>query len=154
MKRRSPLWIRQAHHERGPLVLSLSKDLFISAGAALLVLVAGSACTPVTPTDVTIRFHYSHFAPSMVQVRAGVPVTITLRNDDPIDHEWIVGSPAVHEVHRHGTEAVHDSRPTEVTVPALSSRVTTIVFSAGQEAYICHLPGHEEYGMTGTLRAV
>jgi uncharacterized cupredoxin-like copper-binding protein len=39
-------------------------------------------------------------------------------------------------------------------VPALSSRVTTIVFPAGQEAYICHLPGHEEYGMTGTLRAV
>jgi len=30
MKRRSPLWIRRAHHERGPLVLSLSKDLFIS----------------------------------------------------------------------------------------------------------------------------
>ena len=126
----------------------------LGLGAALLVLVAGSACTPVAPTDVTIRFHYSHFAPAMVQVRAGVPVTITLRNDDPIDHEWIVGSPAVHEVHRHGTEAVHDSRPTEITVPALSSRVTTIVFSAGQEAYICHLPGHEEYGMTGTLRAV
>src|SRR5437867_2619675 len=30
MKKRSPLWIRQAHHERGPLVLSLSKDFFIS----------------------------------------------------------------------------------------------------------------------------
>ncbi len=30
MKKRSPLWIRRAHHERGPLVLSLSKDFFIS----------------------------------------------------------------------------------------------------------------------------
>ncbi len=104
--------------------------------------------------EVTIDFHYSHFSPSLVSVRAGVPVTITLRNDDPIDHEWIVGSPAVHEVHRHGTESVHDTRPTEVSVPALSTRVTTVVFPAGQQAYICHLPGHEEYGMSGTLRAL
>jgi len=104
--------------------------------------------------EVTIDFHYSHFSPSLVSVRAGVPVTITLRNDDPIDHEWIVGSPAVHEVHRHGTESVHDTRPTEVSVPALSTRVTTVVFPAGQQTYICHLPGHEEYGMSGTLRAL
>ena len=27
-------------------------------------------------------------------VPAGVPVTIVLRNDDPIDHEWIVGDAA------------------------------------------------------------
>jgi uncharacterized cupredoxin-like copper-binding protein len=41
-----------------------------------------------------------------------------------------------------------------VTVPALSTRVTTVTFdAAGDEAYICHLPGHEEYGMSGTLVA-
>lgn len=122
--------------------------------AALLTLVVGSACAPAAPTSVTIRFHYSHFEPSVVRVRAGVPVTITLRNDDPIDHEWIVGPAAVHQVHRVGTEAVHDSRPTEVTVPSLSSRTTTVVFAAGQEQFICHLPGHEAYGMTGTLNAI
>jgi uncharacterized cupredoxin-like copper-binding protein len=121
---------------------------------ALLTVLVGSACAPSAPTDVTVRFHYSHFEPSALRVRAGVPVTILLRNEDPIDHEWIVGPAAVHEVHRHGTEAVHDQRPTEVTVPALSSRVTTIVFPAGQEQYICHLPGHEEYGMSGMLRAL
>ena len=121
---------------------------------ALLTALVGSACAPLAPTDVTVRFHYSHFEPSALRVRAGVPVTILLRNEDPIDHEWIVGPAAVHELHRHGTEAVHDQRPTEVTVPALSSRVTTIVFPAGQEQYICHLPGHEDYGMSGVLRAV
>jgi uncharacterized cupredoxin-like copper-binding protein len=126
----------------------------IVACAALLTIVPGSACAPAAPRDVTIRFHYSHFVPAQVRVRAGVPVTITLRNDDPIDHEWIVGSAAVHEVHRRGTEAVHDSRPTEVTVPALSTRVTTVAFSTGELAFVCHLPGHEAYGMTGTLRAV
>ena len=121
---------------------------------ALLTALVSSACAPSAPTDATVRFHYSHFEPSVLRVRAGVPVTVVLRNDDPIDHEWIVGPVAVHEVHRRGTEAVHDQRPTEVTVPALSSRVTTIVFPAGEEQYVCHLPGHEEYGMSGTLRAV
>jgi uncharacterized cupredoxin-like copper-binding protein len=122
--------------------------------AALLTLVVGSACAPAAPTDVTIRFHYSHFEPSLVRVKAGVPVTITLRNDDPIDHEWIVGPAAIHELHRRGSEATHDTRPTEVTVPALSTRVTTLTFSeSGEQTYICHLPGHEEYGMTGRLRA-
>jgi uncharacterized cupredoxin-like copper-binding protein len=125
------------------------------AFAALLTLVVGSACEPAPPpTDVTIRFHYSHFEPSLVTVRAGVPVRITLQNDDPIDHEWIVGPPAIHEIHRHGTESVHDTRPTEVSVPALSSRVTTITFTVvGDQQYICHLPGHEEYGMGGVLAA-
>ena len=121
------------------------------------VLLAGLAVssTPAVAAErLTIRFHYSHFEPTVVTVQAGVPVQITLRNDDPIDHEWIVGLPEIHEIHRHGTEALHAHRPTEVTVPALSSRVTTITFDEpGAYAYICHLPGHEEYGMTGTLLA-
>jgi uncharacterized cupredoxin-like copper-binding protein len=119
---------------------------------ALLLVVLTSSCALTSPDKVTIRFHYSHFEPNLITVRAGVPVTITLRNDDPIDHEWIVGPPDVHEMHRHGTELVHIHLPTEVSVPALSTRVTTVTFKdVGETAYICHLPGHEEYGMTGTF---
>jgi uncharacterized cupredoxin-like copper-binding protein len=123
-------------------------------GALLAGLSASCSSVNTGGGSATIRFHYSHFEPSVISVRSGVPVTITLRNDDPIDHEWIVGPPEVHEIHRHGTEAVHSHRPTEVTVPALSTRVTTITFDEpGSYAFICHLPGHEEYGMRGTLAA-
>jgi uncharacterized cupredoxin-like copper-binding protein len=81
-----------------------------------------------------------------------VPITITLRNDDPIEHEWIVGTEDVHERHRTGTEPFHDAIPTEVTIPALSSKVTTVTFDKpGKYPYICHLPTHEEYGMVGVL---
>jgi uncharacterized cupredoxin-like copper-binding protein len=119
-------------------------------GALLVGL--STSCTPARADTVTLRFHYSHFEPSVVSVPAGVKVTFTLRNDDPIDHEWIIGSPEVHEVHRHGTEAVHGRIPTEVSVPALSTRVTTVTFeSPGEFTYICHLPGHEEYGMRGAV---
>jgi uncharacterized cupredoxin-like copper-binding protein len=81
-----------------------------------------------------------------------VPVTFVLRNADPIDHEWIVGDAASHERHRTGTEPVHATRPTEVSVAALATVQTTVTFdSAGMMAFICHLPGHELYGMVGTL---
>ena len=104
------------------------------------------------PCPWRLPIRYSHFERPAVTVQAGVPITIVLRNDDPIDHEWIVGDEGVHERHRNGTEPVHASRPTEVTIPAGSTRTTTISFATpGMYLYICHLPGHEAYGMVGTL---
>lgn len=101
---------------------------------------------------VEIRIHYSHYDPSTLVVPTGRPITFVIRNDDPIDHEWILGDDAVQQRHRTGTEARHDSRPTEITVPALSTRETTITFDQPVIwRYICHLPGHEAYGMVGTL---
>ena len=117
----------------------------------LLVAIAG-ACAPAAPREVTIVIHYSHYSMSQVNVPAGVPITFTIRNDDPIAHEWIVGTEAVHERHRTGTEPFHGTIPTEVTIPALSTRVTTVTFrEPGDYKYVCHLPGHEQYGMVGTL---
>ena len=107
------------------------------------------------PAGVTVTIHYSHFHPEIVTVAAGQPVTITLQNDDPIAHEWIVGPPEVHARHRTGTEPFHGTLPTELTIPAFSTRVTTLNFEhAAEYLYICHLPGHEAYGMVGTLRVV
>jgi uncharacterized cupredoxin-like copper-binding protein len=133
---------------RGALALLLC----LALGAAAAGLTAGSAA-PAAEATIVVRF--SRFQPSAVTVPAGVPVTITLRNEDPIEHEWIIGTDDVHERHRLGTEPYHDQVPTEVTLPALSSRETTIVFEApGEYAFVCHLPGHEAYGMRGTLRVV
>lgn len=125
--------------------------------AAGVVALLASACGggADASTEATIAIHFSRFAPEDVTVTAGVPVNITLQNDDPIEHEWIVGAADVHERHRTGTEPYHDQVPTEVTIPALSTLTTTITFEhAGDLAYICHLPGHEAYGMVGALHVV
>ena len=123
--------------------------------ATLALVLSACASARGASTEPTITIHYSHFTPDVVTARVGEPITITLRNDDPIEHEWIVGSPEVHERHRTGTEPFHGETPTEVTIPALSTRVTTVVFEQpGEYKYICHLPGHEQYGMVGTLRVV
>ena len=108
--------------------------------------------TVVGPLRIEISIHYSHYAPATISVPAGRPVTFVLRNEDPIDHEWIVGDAALHERHRTGTEEHHDARPTEVSIDALTTRETTVTFtSPATLTFICHLPGHEAFGMVGTL---
>jgi uncharacterized cupredoxin-like copper-binding protein len=135
------------------ITVSVAGAVVALATAALVLLAAGFG--EASSDEKTVRMRYSHFEPNVVEARAGEPVTITLRNDDPIGHEWMVGDAAFHERHRTGTEPFHDAVPTEVTVPALETRVTTVVFEEpGDYAYICHLPGHEAYGMTGVLRVV
>jgi uncharacterized cupredoxin-like copper-binding protein len=126
--------------------------LVAGAVGATLLAVASAAAGPVT---VEIRIHYSHYEPAWITVPAGRPVTFVIHNDDPIDHEWIVGDAATHERHRTGTEPVHASRPTEVSIPAGATVVTTVTFQLpGEQLYICHLPGHEAYGMVGVVRIV
>ncbi|MEA2674592.1 MAG: hypothetical protein QOI92_1784 [Chloroflexota bacterium] len=111
-----------------------------------------AATRPQPSTSIQIVIHYSHFEPSSVLVPLGIPVTFTIRNDDPIDHEWIVGDAAVQQKHRVGTEVVHDTIPTEQMIPAGETRVTTVTFAqSGTQQYICHLPGHEAYGMVGLV---
>ena len=127
------------------------RAVVIASVAAALLMPSGAAAA----TQAEIRIHYSHFDPSIITVPRGLPVTIVLRNDDPIDHEWIVGTADVHARHRTGTEPRHGSRPTEVSIPALSTRTTVVTFAdAGMLQMICHLPGHEQYGMVGIVRVV
>jgi uncharacterized cupredoxin-like copper-binding protein len=103
--------------------------------------------------EITMR--YSSFGPAVVTATAGEPITIVLRNDDPIDHEWLVGDEAFHDRHRDGTETHHGARPTEVSVPAGAVLTTTVTFRLpGEYRFICHLPGHEAYGMVGVLRVI
>jgi uncharacterized cupredoxin-like copper-binding protein len=142
-----------AHRRPGRLALVGGLALALGLTAIAIAWADGPGRGPGRdPIIVEISIRYSRFERAQGTVPAGVPVTIVLRNGDPIDHEWIVGDAAVHERHRSGTEPVHASRPTELTVGAGSTAVTTITFTKpGTYLYICHLPGHEAYGMVGTL---
>ena len=114
--------------------------------------VAGCAPPPAS-VRVEIVIHYSHFTPAEISVPRGVPVRFVLTNQDPIEHEWLIGDAAFHERHRNGTEAHHGTRPDEVTIPALGTAETTLTFDEpGEVAFICHIPGHEAYGMVGVVR--
>jgi uncharacterized cupredoxin-like copper-binding protein len=71
-----------------------------------------------------------------------------LINEDPIDHEWLIGDSAFHERHRRGTEADHGARSNELSISAIDVVETTLTFATpGTQQFICHLPGHEVHGM-------
>jgi uncharacterized cupredoxin-like copper-binding protein len=127
-----------------------------TGGAALALVVSGlvSGCGGSSrPTAIELEIRHSRFSDDVLDARVGQPLTVLLRNADPIDHEWIVGDEATHRQHAAGTEPRHDERPTEVTVDALSERSTTVTFDApGNYRFVCHLPGHEAYGMSGFVR--
>jgi uncharacterized cupredoxin-like copper-binding protein len=134
--------------------------LALVGGIALALGLAGIAAAWVKAPGleerrVEIEMRYSAFETTEVVATAGVPITIVLVNGDPIDHEWLVGDSGFHERHRSGTERHHGARPTEVSVPAGTTVTTTVTFrDTGEYRFICHLPGHEAYGMVGTLRVL
>jgi uncharacterized cupredoxin-like copper-binding protein len=128
------------------------KSLILLGVVVLAVAVSGCGRTAAAADQQTIAFHFSKFEPSVLTVPVGVPVSFTLRNDDPIGHEWIVGPPEVHAIHRVGTEPEHEGRVTEVSVAPYQTKTTTVVFDKpGRFEFICHLPGHEAYGMKGVV---
>ena len=100
----------------------------------------------------TITMRYSRFTTTELTVHAGIPVTFVLNNDDPIGHEWIIGMEDVHARHRTGMEPYHDQVATEVSIEAYTTKKTVVTFDApGDYIFVCHLPGHEEYGMRGVV---
>lgn len=127
-------------------------------GAVLALVLAAPLAAGCQPPPESVRveivIRYSHFTPSEISVPHGVPVRFVLISQDPIEHEWLVGDAVFHERHRTGTEPYHGERLNEVTIPPLGTVETTLTFDAPGKmvAFICHVPGHEAYGMVGTLR--
>ena len=109
------------------------------------------------PGDVTIEIdiEYSRFVPDELTVVEGTRVRFLVVNGDPIHHELITGGAEVHLRHANGTEAEHPSIPGEVSVGPNGTAITTFSFDeAGVYEFACHLPGHYEYGMRGTIEVI
>ncbi len=104
---------------------------------------------------VEVGVEHSRFDIGALEVREGTTVEFVVRNDDPIDHELIVGTPDVHRAHAEGTELSHPPIPGEVSVRPGQVASTFYEFTeAGSIVYACHLPGHVAYGMEGTITVV
>ena len=89
------------------------------------------------PTTVTVRLtaHHSRFTPATVDVAAGTTVRFVIRNLDPIDHEFIIGGPDVHQHHEVGRDAHHHGEvPGEISIPAGTTASTTWTAPAGEKA--------------------
>jgi len=127
-----------------------------AAGSALLVVAAAGCSMAIGSSDsrqpVEIRIHHSRFEPEVLRFKVGDSVKFVIRNDDPIDHEFILGNREVQSRHELGTESHHGSVPGEISIPAGTMATTTYTFTRqGVLIFACHLPGHFQYGMKGRI---
>ena len=138
------------HGRTGRAVLGAALAGAALAGGAVMAFDPGGAAGPAT---VRITAHHSRFEPDRISVKAGSTVRFVVHNSDPIDHEFIIGPPAVHDLHEKGIPHVHTGVvPGEITVPAGTTVETTWTFGPSGSpavAYGCHLAGHWTYGMHG-----
>ncbi len=133
--------------------VGLATAVALAAAAAWQLSAPSAAHGEPGEREIRIVVHYSRFEPDRVEVAPGETVRFILENADPIDHEFIVGDARVQFVHEEGTEAHHGPKPGEVSVPAGTTRSTTVTFGGSPTSSLfgCHFPGHYAYGMVGTI---
>ena len=101
---------------------------------------------------IEIDIEHSSFHPATIRVEAGEKVRFVIHNNDPIDHEFLLGDEVMQQIHEEGTEAHHGARPGEISVAAFHEAETTFVFDEqGPLLFGCHLPRHYAYGMKGEI---
>ncbi len=138
------------------LALSLTAAA-VATGTGYAVAASGTTDEPLGPGLVTVEvgIEHSRFDIGALEVREGTTVEFVVTNDDPIDHELIVGPPEVHRAHADGSELSHPPIPGEVSVRPGQVASTFYEFTeTGSIVYACHLPGHVAYGMEGTIEVV
>jgi uncharacterized cupredoxin-like copper-binding protein len=105
--------------------------------------------------QVDVGIQHSRFDMGTLRVQQGTLVEFVVQNDDPIDHELVVGDDEVHRRHELGADARHPPIPGEVSVAPGDRGLTFYEFTEpGTIVYACHLPGHEAYGMRGAIEVV
>ncbi len=95
---------------------------------------------------------YSKYLPARLAVAAGTTVDFVVVNDDPIAHEFVIGTAAEHQEHEDGDPNDPHTGPGEASIPAGGSARVSFTFErAGMMLYACHVPGHFAYGMKGEV---
>lgn len=151
--------VPRAHRRSGGLAAAVA----LAVGAGVLVAALGYAVaadgnrSALGPGVVTaeVAIQHSRFDLGDLRVHEGTLVRFVVHNGDPIDHELVVGVAETHRRHASGSERRHPPVPGEVSVAPGGTAMTFYEFDVpGTVVYACHLPGHEAYGMTGTVEVL
>jgi len=85
------------------------------------------------------------FVPAVVTIQAGETITFEVTTMGPVIHEFMVGPAVDVAADKAGTPEIAD-------LGMMQTRSLTYTFTGpGPFAYACHVPGHYEAGMSGTI---
>ena len=97
------------------------------------------------------------FEPKSIIVKAGETIRFVVTNQGSIDHEFVVGDGAAQIAHAEEMAAMggamdHSHTDAIILKPG-ETREVVHTFWAGQNLqFACHIPGHYEAGMWGTIK--
>jgi len=131
----------------------------VVAGASL------AACSDDEPApgggvrtiEVRARDEFA-FEPPEVDVRAGETVRFVVTNEGEQPHEFVLGDEAVQQEHEgqmdgsmdHGAMDMGDMPALELA-PGETEEATVTFREPGEVRFGCHVPGHYDAGMVGTV---
>jgi uncharacterized cupredoxin-like copper-binding protein len=115
----------------------------------------GTAANPTAPKTVTLTLNEFQFQPADITVNVGQPITLVLKNNGTVLHDFVSMDAKVEVTEEHG--AMHDMAG--MAEPAMHAAVeagqeSTIKFKAtqaGTYTFNCSVAGHKEAGMVGKL---
>lgn len=118
---------------------------------ALSLAAVTTACSRGSRTiEITVRD--SRFSPTRITVARGEQVRFQIVNEDPIAHEFILGTHQEQLAHEQGTDLDHDGAPGAASLAIGETAVVDFTFNQDDPLeFACHLPGHFAYGMRGVL---
>lgn len=124
------------------------------AFSATLLLAGCASGSRTAERSERITLENIRFTPSSLTIAAGTTVRFTLVNADALEHEFVVGDEDVQREHAaaagSGDHGAHD--PSRASVPAKATVTFTYTFDdPGTLLYGCHIAGHYEQGMRGTI---
>ena len=98
------------------------------------------------------------YEPAAIEVGAGETVRFVVTNDGETDHEFVVGDEdmqAMAEEEMSEGMHGHNAAMAALTLAPGETKEATITFDdAGTLEYACHVEGHYDGGMIGTLNVV
>lgn len=119
--------------------------------------------TPADPAKATrtvdINMTGTDFAfePDTVAVKTGETVKFVVANNSSIEHEFVIGDQATQDEHAeemasHGGHGAMADEANGFLLPPNTTKTLAWTFTeAGTVIYGCHVPGHWEGGMRGTV---
>jgi uncharacterized cupredoxin-like copper-binding protein len=126
------------------------------AASLLLMLTAcgGGAAAPSTKIDVTLTDF--QFSPNSFSVPAGAQITFTAVNNGGVEHSFVIMKLG-HEIKDHFTDAdMANAYWMKLGIQPGDNITDTFTAPTDPGVYqiVCHMPGHFEAGMIGTLTVV
>ena len=94
------------------------------------------------------------FDPARLKVRRGQAITFVVTNKGDDDHEFVLGDRSYQDDHAQQMEDgghFHGSGNAVTVPPGETAEITWLFESSGEVLFACHVAGHYEGGMVGSI---